>query len=201
GVSAGLYLGGLINEMGDTFHMPSLHVHPPYFAAVFAVAVTLYLWRKNIIGIPESSQKALRIMQVTTVMVIILVIWCVITILRNGFQPVPAPVMANLHFSPKALGWLEGTLAPSITVIAILIGFGHSLLAISGEESMAQVYRELAHPKLKNLEKAGFVIFLYSMIFTSLVSFFAVMIIPDVERQKYLENLIGGLYMFLAGPM
>ena len=58
---------------------------------------------------------------------------------------------------------------------------------------MAQVYREIAHPKLKNLEKAGFVIFLYSMLFTSLVSFFAVMIIPDAERAKYLDNLIGGL--------
>ena len=50
---------------------------------------------------------------------------------------------------------------------------------MSGEESLAQVNREIAFPKLKNLERAGFVIFIYSMLFTSLVSFFAVMIIPD----------------------
>ena len=73
-------------------------------------------------------------------------------------------------------------MAPSITVIAIMIGLGHSLLAMSGEESLAQVNREIAHPKLKNLERAGFVIFIYSMLFTSLVSFFAVMIIPDAAR-------------------
>src|SRR5262249_15467581 len=145
--------------------------------------------------------KALRIMQVTTVMVVILIAWCLITIFRNGYQPVPAPTMRNLHFNPEALGWLKGTLAPSITVLAILIGLGHSLLAMSGEESMAQVYREIAHPKLKNLEKAGFVIFVYSMLFTSLVSFFAVMIIPDAERPKFLDNLIGGLSMFLVGPI
>jgi amino acid transporter len=201
GVSAGLYLGGLINETAELYHLTNVHVHPAYFAAAFAIVVTIYFWWKNIIGIPESSQKALRIMQVTTVMVVMLITWCLITIFRNGYQPVPAPVMANLHFSDESLGWFRGTLAPSIPFIAILIGFGHSLLAMSGEESMAQVYREIAHPKLKNLERAGFVIFLYSMIFTSLVSFFAVMIIPDAERSKYLDNLIGGLSMFLAGPV
>jgi len=200
GVSAGLYLGGLINETAELLHLTYIHVHPRYFAAAFAVVVTLYFWRKNIIGIPESSQKALRIMQVTTVMVMILITWCLITIAQKGYQPVPAPVMANLKFSDDALGWLKGTLGPSIPLIAILIGLGHSLLAMSGEESMAQVYREIAHPKLKNLERAGFVIFLYSLLFTSLVSFFAVMIIPDAERGKYLNNLIGGLSVFLAGP-
>src|SRR5215475_1783086 len=106
GVSAGLYLGGLINETTELFHFKNVHVHPPYFAAAFAVVVTLYFWRKNIIGIPESSQKALRIMQVTTVMVIMLVAWCLITVARNGYAPVPAPVIANLHFSGEALGWL-----------------------------------------------------------------------------------------------
>ena len=73
---------------------------------------------------------------------------------------------------------------------------------MSGEESLAQVNREIAHPKLKNLERAGFVIFIYSMLFTSLVSFFAVMIIPDVgARASILDNLIGGLSMFLVGPV
>ena len=66
--------------------------------------------------------------------------------------------------------------------MAILIGLGHSLLAMSGEESLARVYREIAAPKLRNLKRAGLVIFIFSMLFTSLVSFFAVMIIPDSER-------------------
>jgi len=200
-VSAGLYLGGLINEGGEYLKMPGLHVHPPYFAAAFAAVVTVYFWRKNIIGIHESSEKALRIMQVTTVMVVILIAWCLVTIFKNGYQPVPLPSLANLHFSEDGLGWLKGTLAPSITAIAILIGLGHSLLAMSGEESLAQVNREIAHPKLKNLERAGFVIFIYSMLFTSLVSFFAVMIIPDAPRQQVLNNLIGGLSMYLVGPV
>src|SRR4029077_5443883 len=55
-------------------------------------------------------------------------------------------------------------------------------------------------PKLPNLKKAGAVIFVYSLVFTSLVSFFAVMIIPDDIRQHFLENLIGGLAMNLEGP-
>jgi amino acid transporter/nucleotide-binding universal stress UspA family protein len=200
-VSAGLYLGGLINETGANLHIAGMHVNAPYFAAVFAAVVTLYFWRKNIIGIHESSEKALRIMQITTVMVVMLIVWCFVTILKHGYQPVPLPVPANLKFSPEALGWLRGTLAPSITIIAVLIGLGHSLLAMSGEESLAQVNREIAHPKLKNLERAGFVIFIYSMMFTSLVSFFAVMIIPDAARQGFLDNLIGGLSMYVVGPV
>ena len=71
---------------------------------------------------------------------------------------------------------------------------------MSGFETLAQVYRELDSPKLKNLKRAGNVIFLYSMLFTSLASFFAVMLIPDSERPKYLDNLLGGLSMFLVGP-
>jgi amino acid transporter len=201
GVSAGLYLGGLINETGEKLQIPGMHVNAQYFAALFAAAVTIYFWRKNIIGIHESSEKALRIMQITTVMVVILIVWCLATIAKQGAYPLTAPVLSNLHFSDDALGWLKGTVAPSITVIAIMVGLGHSLLAMSGFETLAQVYREVAHPKLKNLERAGFVIIVYSLMFTSLVSFFAVMIIPDAARKNFLDNLIGGLAMFLIGPL
>ena len=69
-------------------------------------------------------------------------------------------------------------------IIAIFIALGHSVLAMSGEESLAQVYREIESPKLPNLKKAGLVILVYSLVFTSLVSFFAVMIIPDSVRQE-----------------
>ncbi|MGA2184347.1 MAG: APC family permease [Bryobacteraceae bacterium] len=199
-VSAGLYAAGLINESAVYFRHPGWSVKPETFASVFAAVVTIYFWRKNIIGIRESSQKALRIMQVTTVMVVILIAWCLVTIFTRGYQPVPLPTPATIRFGSDALGWLQHSALPQFTVIAILIGLGHSLLAMSGEESLAQVNREIASPKLKNLERAGFVIFMYSMLFTSLVSFFAVMIIPDAVRGKYLDNLIGGLSMFLIGP-
>jgi len=203
GVSAGLYLAGLINETAEYLHFPNVHVDPPYFATAFAVLVTLYFWRKNIIGIHESSEKALRIMQITTVMVGILIVWCLITIFRmpGGAFPVPLPAQESIKFGADALGWFPEHWARSFTFIAVLIGLGHSLLAMSGEESLAQVNREIAYPKLKNLQRAGFVIFVFSMVFTSLVSFFAVMIMPDAERVKYLDNLIGGLSMFLAGPV
>ena len=40
-------------------------------------------------------------------------------------------------------------------IVAIFVALGHSVLAMSGEESLAQVYREIEHPKLPNLKKAG----------------------------------------------
>ena len=88
----------------------------------------------------------------------------------------------------------------TIGLIGILIGLGHSVLAMSGEETLAQVYREIEHPKLTNLKKAGLIIFIYSLVFTAGVSFFAVMIIPDATRHEYFGNLIGGLAMNLDGP-
>jgi uncharacterized protein YejL (UPF0352 family) len=130
----------------------------------------------------------------------------------------PLPVPRNLSFSgppENALGWLQplrwfvhdgdrfriADNAPSlIGLLGISIAFGHSVLAMSGEETLAQVNRELEHPKLKNLKRAGFVIFVYSLLFTSLVSFFAVAIIPDNVRGKYLNNLISGLAMSFVGP-
>ncbi len=199
-VSAGLYVAGLINESHQYFHISWMHVPPRLFAAGFGILIILYFWYCNRVGIPFSSTKALWIMQITTVMVVILIVWCLTTIFEKGYQPVPAPTPANLHFSVESLGWLKGTIAPSITTVAILIGLGHSLLAMSGEESLAQVYREIEAPKHKNLIRAGLVIFVFSLTFTSLVSFFAVMIIPDGERSKYFDNLISGISMFLVGP-
>ena len=200
GVSAGQYIAGLVN---DLFGRTGIHLTVPInaTAALFAVLITVYFWWRNTRGLHESSDDALKIMQVTTVMVVILVVWCVLTLLARGGALPPAPVPRNLRFSDDALGWLKGTGWPSFTAIAILVGFGHSILAMSGEESLAQVYREIEQPKVKNLERTGLVIFLYSLVFTSLVSFFAVALIPDSVRPKFYDNLISGLAMHLIGPL
>src|SRR5213082_2183345 len=131
-----------------------------------------------------------------------LIAWCIYTpAVRHSALP-PWPHPRNLRLSAGALGWLAHSNLPHMFgVIAIFIALGHSVLAMSGEESLAQVYREIESPKLPNLKKAGAVIFIYSLVFTSLVSFFAVMIIPDDVRQHFLENLIGGLAMNLVGPL
>jgi len=201
GVSAGLYLTGLLNELLSYFHF-SVTLPMNYTAAFVAILVTIYFWWENIKGIPESSEKALRIMYVTTVMVVLMIVWSCYTLWVRGFHLPPLPHLSNLVYSDDALGWLKHTSLPyTIGLIGIMIGLGHSVLAMSGEETMAQVYREIEHPKLKNLEKAGFLIFAYSIIFTAGVAFFAVMIIPDTVRKDFFDNPIGGLAMNLVGPL
>ncbi len=201
GVSAGLYLVGLLNEIFQYLHY-KLVLPVNHTAAFFAILVTIYFWWENTKGIPESSEKALRIMYVTTVMVVMMIGWCVYTISVRGAHVPPLPTLKTLTYSKDALGWLSRTQLPyTIGLIGILIGLGHSVLAMSGEETLAQVYREVQHPKLKNLEKAGFVIFIYSLVFTAGVAFFAVMIIPDSVRQNFFDNPIGGLAMYLQGPL
>ena len=199
-VSAGQYLAGFIKDMGLHMHRP-LHFSDDHFAAGLAVIVVAYFWWKNTQGMHESSQKALQIMVITTVMVVILLIWCTITVLRAPVVLPPSPLhLGVIPLNKESLGWLNGTWFSHITWIILFVGFGHSVLAMSGEETLAQVNREIEHPKLKNLEKTGLVIFIYSLLFTSLVSFFAVMIIPDKVRPDYFANLIGGIAMYLAGP-
>jgi amino acid transporter len=236
GVSAGQYIVGLISQITVYFGYPwtpSVET-ANHIAAAIAVLVTMYFWWRNTRGIHESSDDALRIMYVTTIMVVLLILWCTFTILtRPSAQRLPpSPAPHNLVFARDAVGWMPNLLpnafkevkpeaAPQesdhvaaephfkivggagslIGLIGILMAFGHSILAMSGEESLAQVNRELEFPKHKNLMRAGFVIFVYSLLFTSLVSFFAYAIIPDKDRPHYFDNLISGIAVNLAGPM
>jgi len=73
---------------------------------------------------------------------------------------------------------------------------------MSGEETLAQVNREIEHPKLKNLKRAAIVIAIYSLIFTGGATLLASMLIPTYERTHiYQDNLIAGLAMYMVGPM
>jgi amino acid transporter len=230
-----------------------------------AIAITIYFFRKNLVGIHESSGKALRIMWFTTAVAAIVLVWCAATLLFRGpanrlptrpdlnpkieYQVVRAPDRvtgevremwlrdANGNLVPKLdengkpvpkidsitgrqvdpLGFLphvapglaegvrEGVAKPGwlglIGCIGLIMAFGHSVLAMSGEETMAQVYREVESPKLANFKKAALVIFTYALILTTSVSFFAVLLIPDeVRMRSYADNLLGGLAMHVMGP-
>jgi len=177
GVSAGLYITGLMNELmtvANQWHWlpPALmdaQYNPLQFdmnhtAAVFAAVVTIYYWWANIKGIEESSGKALRVMQITTVMVVILLAWGVFSVIMKGSHLPPAPVPANLHFSNEALGFLKGRGLPLLGLFGISHGLRPLRAGMSGEESLAQVNREIEHPKLKNLKRAAIVIAIYSLV-------------------------------------
>src|SRR5437870_1551048 len=240
GVSAGQYIVGLLAQTVNYFR-PDHPWNPSadtinHIAAGIAILVTVYFWWRNTRGIHESSDDALKIMYVTTVMVVLLIGWSTFTILTQPKMQrlPPSPAAHNLTFNDDAVGWMPRLLPHSfqekpadtpaeasaattekpaphyglvanagalIGLIGILMAFGHSFLAMSGEESLAQVNRELEYPKHKNLMRAGFIIFLYSLLFTSLVSFFAYAIIPDDIRPQYFDNLISGIALNLAGPM
>lgn len=279
GVSAGQYLVGLAldtlkivnpalyRQLGFTEDAVRITVRN-WGAVVIACGVTLYFFRQNILGIHESSDKALKIMLATTVMAVIMLTWCGVTLYMRdpahvnhvpwqpdldakveyfvapGQDPVTgeAKPMWKKHpdrpgayvaeedeqGNPKRklneltgrqedpLGFLARILPEDtaqrlrhplswlgfIGVIGLFIAFGHSILAMSGEETLAQVYREVESPKLPNFKKAAFIVFVYSLVFTGGISFLAVMLIPDEVRMKdYADNLISGLALHVAGPV
>ena len=200
-VSAGLYFGHLLNEVAEMMHQTT-HISPNLFAVGFGILVTIYFWWSNTKGIHESSGQALRIMQITTVMFGILLIWCPLTLLIRGtFNLPPAPIPSNLRFTHESLGWFDGTIFPTIPIIALTIAFGHSLLSMSGFETLAQIYREISYPKLKNLKITANIVCGYALVGTGVITVLAVMIIPDnAHDQNYVDNLIGVLAMNLSGP-
>jgi len=217
GVSAGQYITGLLNEMitvsANHGWLPPVLTggpHHPYIfqfdmnhtSAIFAAAVTIYYWWENTKGIEESSEKAMKVMQITTVMVVILLAWGVYSVYVQGAHLPPPPTAGNMHFSEDALGFLKGTkFVPILGLFGVLMAFGHSVLAMSGEESLAQVNREIEHPKLKNLKRAAIVIAIYSFVFTGGATLLASMLIPDGPRTHiYQDNLIAGLAMYMTGP-
>lgn len=199
-VSAGLYIVGLAGELLGHYGL-ALPVPRGVLAAGFAMAVIAYFWWRNTRGLHESSSDALRIIQITSIMVVILFGWAFVTLLlRQGGALPPAPTVQHMTFSDDALGWLKGTRFPAFTAIALVIGFGHSFLAMSGYESLAQVYREIESPKALNLRRTALVVFGYSVVFTAGVSFLATALIPDAVRPQFYDNLISGIAMHLAGP-
>src|SRR5436305_3955794 len=94
-VSAGQYLAGFIETITARVGHP-LHLPMNLTAAGFGIVVTLYFWWKNIQGIHESSEKALTIMKITTVMVVMLIAWCLFTLSRIGFHLPPSPIPAHM---------------------------------------------------------------------------------------------------------
>ena len=131
---------------------------------------------------------------------------------ENG---IPIPVINPITGKQEdPLGWLGNM--PSIAeplrhttnwlsligAIGIAIAFGHSILAMSGEETLAQVYREVESPKLPNFKKVGFIVFAYSLLLTGSTNFLAVLLIPQGQRlNEYKANWMGGLAMHMVGPL
>jgi amino acid transporter/nucleotide-binding universal stress UspA family protein len=280
GVSAGQYIMGLLFQT-LRLYAPALHRSlsldddafrknmENFGAVVIACAITLYFFRQNLLGIHESSDKALKIMIATTVMAVVMLTWCGLTLAKQGARnpvplkpdlepkferkvvpwkdpltgeeggrwekdpqtgklavetdaegrPVPKPSEAlakvGIHAQEDPLGLLRRILPENVVqqlrdprswlsligLIGLLIAFGHSILAMSGEETLAQVYREVESPKLPNFKKAAFIVFVYSLVVTAGISFMAVALIPDEVRMKeYSANLIGGLARYVIGP-
>src|SRR5579862_919442 len=88
GVSAGQYITGLLNELMTvgaahgwlpvalmTAGHAARQLPTNETSALFCIAVTIYYWWQNIKGIEESSDKALEVMKITTVMVVLLLLW------------------------------------------------------------------------------------------------------------------------------
>jgi amino acid transporter len=236
-VSGGQYIVGLVIEVIARWF--KVEIDPDtrdwfkrFGSVLLATAVTVYFFRKNIIGIHESSEKALKIMIVTTIMAVVMLTWCSVTLAvsgvakdKNGIaNTISLTPDLNPHLNPTTKEWEDPTgflkhtsvaqklrdLAGKpwadwlswVGVFGLFIAFGHSVLAMSGEETLAQVYREVESPKLANFKKAAFIVFIYSLVLTGGISFLAVLLIPaDVRMQEYSDNLIGGLAMNVIGPL
>ncbi|HLW66567.1 MAG TPA: APC family permease [Gemmataceae bacterium] len=286
GVSAGQYLMGLVLQyislLSPHFYR-TMHLDQQdpgqtgeliirWGSVALSVLITLYFYRQNLLGIHESSDKALKIMYVTTAMAVIIIVWCAVTLIVNRGPAQGVPLLPDLHakveheeisrheaadrtrYNPQEENvWIRDPSRPdrlkpkldengqpipreneavkeianvtgldvhkpedplgflgnfrafgflrAVGILGLFLAFGHSILAMSGEETLAQVYREVEAPKMRNFKRAAFIVFIYSLVLTAGVSFLAVLIIPDEVRMKfYSGNLISGLARHVAAP-
>ena len=239
GVSAGQYIIGLILELSS--HLLGVQLDESTRLAIkcwgsvaIACAVTIYFLHQNLMGIHESSGKALKIMIATTIMGVVMLLWSAVTLGVQGpvnefptwkpdlqkkvevdasgkVMPMLDPVTGDQQDPLGMLGRFPKLAEPIrnpqswlsvVGLIGILIAFGHSILAMSGEETLAQVYREVESPKLPNFKKVGLIVFVYSLLLTGSMNFLAVLMIPDKERMTvYYDNWMGGLAMNMLGPV
>lgn len=196
-VTAGHYLSGLLNSFLYQFNAGFI-LPEKTFSVVFGLLVTAYFWRQNVKGIEESSSKSAKIIAFSLAVCFLLAIWSFVTISLRGVSLPPTA----LEFTPESLGWLKDfDWHKGIGVLGMMIAFGHSVLALSGMETLSQVYREIEYPKPQNLKKAAILIFIFALLFTGGLTFLSALIIPqELIAGRYNENLLSGLAMSLAGP-
>src|SRR5947199_164962 len=112
----------VLNDLGSSvYYIGGIVEHaigpagPWYVIAVFfTLGVTLYFWWYKFKDRHESSTKALRIMQLTTLMVVVFLVWCTITLLIRGpAQIPPPPTPSHLVFSDAGLGLSKRTWWPT----------------------------------------------------------------------------------------
>src|SRR5262245_34843690 len=107
-VSAGHYLLqlliDLLNLAGATIDPSAANIKllKNWGAVLLACSVTLYFFWQNLKGIHESSERALQIMTLTTIMGVILIVWCLITIGFRATTSNPAE-RAKLNAFPTAV--------------------------------------------------------------------------------------------------
>ena len=135
-------------------------------------------------------------------MVVAFLIWCPHDHAAPRPRAIPPrPTASNLHFSEDALGWFKGTFWPQISAVAMIVAFGHALLSMSGFETLAQVYREIAYPKLKNLKITANIVCCVRGVLHRCDHAIRGDDHPGRGRAtSTVHNLLGGLAMNLAGP-
>jgi hypothetical protein len=144
-VSAGQYLSGLINSI-----LVAIGSHIVLNENVVSVATALliqgYFWRKNVIGIEESSQKALRIFQVTSVLAVVLFVWSIVTISVRGVHLPPF----SIQLSDESLGWLKHIdWLKTIGAVGVLVGWVMPFLPSVGRRRWRRFTVRLRRPSSK----------------------------------------------------
>ena len=157
GVSAGLYLGGLINETGEQFsHCRACTCYPAVFRgrASRLVATIYFLAQEHHRAARVERKSPAHHAESPPSWRSSLIVWCVVTILMKGYQPVPLPtVRHNINFEPRG-AWLatrhRGS-RPS-PFIAIMIGLGHSP---AGHERLRNAGAGIPRNRASQAEESG----------------------------------------------
>jgi hypothetical protein len=170
--------------------------------APIAVAVAVLAWWLSRSGGEKYRRTCVRVMQALTIVLVILVVWCIVTVAADGSQGLPAltalfqtPPEGNATTSPP---WFRLPM-PAPVITGALASFGYALLCLSGLRTLPLLRRYISSPKSKNIRLATNVACGYALIGTGAITLFTAAIVPNGLLRLHSGDALLALAARLAG--
>lgn len=160
-------------------------------ATLLAVVAAGFLWLRVRVGRDFDRQAMSRGVWIGVATLLTLVIWALVTIVRDGGVPIVDLPTAERSFTGSA---------PIDLVLTAIIGFALAIPAIGGGEALARAAHELPPPRVQALQRTAWLTVLFAVAVTGAGAILAAMLLPAAELKFWADAPLAGLAQHIAAP-